>query len=130
MADPITLNVAARYAARTFKEYPKAGSVVDGRTVLTRVPNMGSISASFTDYDVQPGIREVPLADFTPTTTFSDRVKNLAAQIQASKTLDPLIVVQDKEEGPYILEGAHRIDALFFMKAKSFPAIVVHDLDE
>lgn len=54
--------------------------------------------------------------------------KDLAEQILLSKEVDPLIVVEDAE-GPYILEGAHRFDALRELGAKSFPALVVLDLD-
>ncbi len=56
------------------------------------------------------------------------RTRTLADEIFFSKVIKPLIVVEDAE-GPYILEGAHRFDALRELKARSFPALVVLDLD-
>jgi tartrate dehydratase beta subunit/fumarate hydratase class I family protein len=37
--------------------------------------------------------------------------------------------VIDHEESPYILEGAHRFDALRHLKIKKFPALVVVDTE-
>ena len=58
-----------------------------------------------------------------------DRSKALAEKIKESGWVDPLIIVIDKE-GPYLLEGAHRFVALFYLKKKYFPALVVIDLEE
>lgn len=58
----------------------------------------------------------------------SKRIDRLAAEIEASKELNPLIVAVDKD-GPYILEGATRAEALKKLGATSFPALVVKDLD-
>ena len=52
------------------------------------------------------------------------RVKKLMESISNSKEITPLIVAYDSQ-GPYILEGGHRYDALIKMGAKSFPAMVV-----
>jgi SPP1 gp7 family putative phage head morphogenesis protein len=112
--------------------YPKAGKVVDGRKVLDKVPNTDSIAASLDDYEVLPGIREVQMSAFPGLTGHhynaqdDDRIGRLAQQIDKSKTISPLIVVEDKD-GPYILEGGHRSEALYRLKAKSFPALVVRD---
>lgn len=57
-----------------------------------------------------------------------ERTEYLAAQIQESREINPLIVVEDVK-GPYILEGGHRFDALRLLRAKAFPALVVLDLD-
>jgi hypothetical protein len=54
--------------------------------------------------------------------------KYLLAGPKSSERIDPLIVVEDKE-GPYILEGGHRFDALRILKTQSFSASVVMDLD-
>jgi hypothetical protein len=103
-----------------------------GFRVRPDVPNMSSISASLTDYTVLPGIREVPLSVFHSgkpryySLAEERRTKDLARQIQASGELNPLIVVIDRE-GPYILEGGHRFDALRELGAKAFPAVVVLD---
>jgi len=56
------------------------------------------------------------------------RTKTIAQQIASSKTIKPLIVVQD-HEGLYVLEGAHRLAALSELGMTSFPALVVVDLD-
>lgn len=114
--------------------YPLAGPVVDGRKVRDEVPNTDSIAASLDEYHVLSGIREVPMSDFELTGRAYDvagtrRIKQLAAEIEASKEINPLIVVVDAE-GPYILEGGHRSEALFQLGAKSFPAMVVIDETE
>ena len=116
-------------------DYPRSGDVVDGRTVLEDVPNVGSISASFNEgeYVELPGIREVPVAAFDskPTDLFYaaddiQRTRALAEEIKASGEISPLIVGVDAE-GPYIIEGAHRLGALNLLGAKSFPAVVVQE---
>jgi hypothetical protein len=40
----------------------------------------------------------------------------------------PLVVVVEKD-GPYVLEGSHRLEALFELGAQSFPAVVAIDRD-
>lgn len=117
------------------KKYPKAGSLVDGRKVLSDVPNTSSIGATLYDYTILKGIRSVNMKEFGgPRTVFYakndfDKARELAAQIKQSKEISPLIIVIDNE-GPYILEGAHRYVALYYLKAKAFPAMVVIDEDE
>jgi len=108
------------------KKFSKAGSVVDGRAVRPDTPNMGSIDATFDDYEVLPGVREIPLSEFEAPPSVNKRTKGLAEEISNSKEINPLIVAID-DQGPYILEGAHRYDALKIMGAKSFPAVVVVD---
>ena len=116
------------------KRYPRAGPMVDGRYVRDEVPNTSSIGASLEDYDELPGIREVPMAEFGGPNTFFyavddfKRCRLLADQIAASKEIAPVIVVVDNE-GPYILEGAHRMVALQYLNAKHVPAVVVIDYD-
>jgi len=118
------------------KEYPKARGVVDGRSVLGphNVPNMDSIAASLYEYEILPGLREVPMSDFPGarnphySVQGSQRIEELAGQIQYSKKISPLIVVVD-DEGPYVLEGNTRLKALYKIGAKSFPAVVVIDLE-
>lgn len=115
---------------------------VDGRTIPDfddefgpGVPNMSSISASLTEYEILDGIREVPLSEFQDngkpsfySATEEERVKELAAAIKESNTITPLIVVYDGDSrGPYVLEGGHRFDALKLLDAKSLPALVVID---
>ena len=111
--------------------YPKVRDVVDGRSVLPDVPNTSSIGSSLTDWEALPGIREVPVSEFTLSGKHyspdgQKRIDQLVAAISQSNEIAPLIVVIDKD-GPYILEGATRAEALFKMGAKSFPALVVID---
>ena len=54
------------------------------------------------------------------------RTKELAEQIKQTNEITPLIVAIDAQ-GPYILEGGHRFDALRELGANSFPAMVVLD---
>lgn len=114
--------------------YPKikTGDKVDDRVVSEKISNTDSIGAAMDDYESLSGIREVSMKDFTITPGYSaterERVKALADQIRESGEIAPLIVVSEKE-GPYILEGGHRLDALALLGAKSFPALVVMNRD-
>lgn len=113
---------------------PKAGKIVDGREVIkaNAVPNVDSIDSTLSNYEVSEGLREVDISLFTYTPPYSAsekaRTEKLAEQIKESKQIAPLIVVHDSE-GYYVLEGGHRFDALNMIGAKSFPALVVTDLD-
>jgi len=117
------------------KEYKNAGSTVDGLKVRSEIPNMSSIESSFNDYEILKGIKEIPMSElggpksvFYATDDFN-KSKKLAEQIKSSGEINPLIIAID-EEGPYILEGAHRYVALYYLDKKSFPALVVLDKDE
>jgi len=111
-------------------EYPLAGNEVGGLRVRSgQVPNTDSIAASLTDYEVLPGIREVSLEGWNLTgKTYSvsgnKRIQELEAAIEASGEITPLIVGVDAD-GPYIIEGSTRIEALYNLGVKSFPAMVV-----
>lgn len=105
-----------------------AGEAVSGLKVRPSVSNRSSIGASLSDYEVLPGIRELSFADFSGPARPTDRTRRLAEQIGASGEIEPLIVVYD-DEGPYILEGAHRFDTLQHLGHESFPAEVVIDLE-
>ncbi len=118
--------------------YRKAGVTVDGRKVLPNIDNQGSIASSLTNYEVLPGIREVRLGEFRskgdagPRSSADDerKVSRLVERMKADKKVSPLIVVDDGHpDGPYVLEGGHRFDALHRMGVNSFPAKVVLDLD-
>ena len=117
------------------KKYKRAKWRVDGRVVGDDVPNTSSISASLNTYKVLPGIREVPFSAFDQMGSLryyskseETRTQILADEIFLSEMVKPLIVVEEAE-GPYILEGGHRFDALRELEARSFPALVVVDLD-
>lgn len=121
-------------AARRYKPLAH-DSVVDGRKIINTdsIPNLLSIDSSVDNPKVLPGIHEVPMSDFELTGQHysvegQKRIDSLAEQIKHSKEITPLIVVMDKE-GAYILEGATRVDALYNLGAKSFPAKVVLDMD-
>jgi len=116
-------------------EYTRAGAVVDGRRVMDSVPNQDSIYSSIDNPEILPGIREIPLSAFDPdykpsfySLSEKQRTEALAAKIKASRQISPLIIAIDRE-GPYVLEGGHRFDALHMLGAKSFPALVVVDTD-
>jgi hypothetical protein len=109
------------------------GDMVSGLTVRKDVPNKSSIAASFDDYEILSGIREVPRNAFDPEYLGSlsydkldQRTKDLAEQIRQSKEINPLIVGVDSK-GAYIVEGGHRFDALMSQDFKSIPALVVID---
>jgi hypothetical protein len=127
---------AARAGQINTPEFRRAGSVVDGRTVRDGVPNQSSIAASFTKYQILPGVREVPMSamDQEYVKDVQRRgvdagTQTLADQIKESEEISPLIVAVDAK-GLYILEGGHRFDALLKLGARSFPAQVVMDLDD
>jgi len=111
----------------------KPGEKVDGLIVREDVPNMSSIAASLENYQILPGIRAVPINDFGEPTdatgnldALNKRTRKLAELISESNEINPLIVVYSGE-GNYILEGAHRIDALDGLGKQTIPAVVVID---
>lgn len=116
-------------------DFPLAQQVVDGLYVRDHVPNTSSISASLENYTLLNGVREIPISAFDQGYVASitrdrldARTLSLADQIRESKEINPLIVAID-EEGPYILEGGHRFDALIANGSRSIPALVVLDDD-
>ena len=114
--------------AEQTEEFPLASNVTSGLNVDNDVPNISSISASFNEYDVLPGIREVSMDYINAPPDVNPQTKDLVNQMNNSKVIKPLIVAVDSE-GPYILEGAHRYDALKILGISSFPALVVIDKD-
>ncbi len=116
--------------ASTNARYPRAGREVDGRLVRTRVPNLNSIDGYFAESQTLSGVRVFPMSDLGgPRTVFYaaddfERSERLADAIRASGEINPLIIGVDKE-GPFIIEGAHRYVALYYLKATAFPAVVV-----
>lgn len=116
------------------RTYPKAGRYVDGLLVRDHVPNLSSIDGYFSDSETLRGVRVVPMSDFGgPRSVFYarddfERSERLAEAIAESEEINPLIIGVDAE-GPFILEGAHRFVALYYLKKRQFPAIVVVDLE-
>jgi hypothetical protein len=131
-----------RWTGGSGSVYAKAGAAVDGFRVRGHIPNESSIDASLSDYEELSSIREVPVAAFDPEFVNSTRARlqreasklsardkkvlDLSKEIAASKEINPLIVAVDKE-GPYIIEGGHRLDAMIHLGAKAVPAKVVLD---
>lgn len=126
-------NQEADIIARFDKLYPRAGKTVDGRTVLPNIDNMSSIGSSLNEYEILPGVRDFPIHGFSGKRYYyaaNDirRVEELEQQIAHSKKISPLIIVEEKE-GPYVLEGTHRMSALVELKATSCPALIVLDME-
>ena len=118
------------------KTYPLARSTISGLTIQNadNIPNLDSIDATLDKYTILTGIREIPTSDFGLTGKHysvqgNNAIRSLQSQIESSNKITPLIVVVDSE-GPYILEGSTRIDALYNMGIKTFPALVVIDESE
>lgn len=119
---------------RVEKLFPIATGLVDGLRVGHATPNTDSIRASMNAFTVLRSTRSVPMSLFhaSPEELFYsrydfDRVEELVARIVDSHRIDPLIVVVDVDSRPYVLEGAHRLGALYLLKRKRFPAMVVID---
>jgi len=115
---------------------PIASDIVDGLKVRPDVPNTSSIASSFNNYKVLPHIRELSLKEWEadPHSTFSsksdiEQVKTLAEKIKESNEINPLIIELDKKGELYVVEGVHRLSALHVLGKKSFPALVVLNLD-
>jgi len=114
------------------KSYPRIKGKIDGLSVLQKVPNIGSISATFDDWEELSGIRKVPMREFgKPENIFNSsddihRSKELSERIRESGKISPLIVVID-DDGFWLLEGVHRYVALSELGVKSLPALVVID---
>lgn len=123
-----------------FNKYDEEFPIINGKYIgdlfiRDEVPNMNSISASLYDYQILNGIRVVSFTksfpDYEPNYySLSDkqRTERLSEEIKENKEINPLIVVVDKD-GPYILEGSHRFDALIELGIDMFPAKVVLDLE-
>lgn len=101
--------------------------------VRGKADNFDSIGASLDEYEIL-GYSKVPMSAFdgrfeTNFYSVSDRnrIQALKAKIQASGWVSPLIVVEDAE-GLYVLEGGHRLVALYELGAADLPALVVRDL--
>ena len=114
------------------KEFPIInGNKINGLTIRTDIPNTSSIESSLTNYKILKGIRQVtfPIEKHNYySVDENERVKQLVKEIKHNKEINPLIVYLDDKD-VYILEGLHRYYALQELKIKSFPAIVVLDLD-
>ena len=109
-----------------------AGEMVDGLRMTNDIPNLSSISASNME-EIGGGVRKMSLSGWhaNPEKMFYaaddiERTHALAKRIQESGKIDPLIIAF-REDGPYVLEGLHRLGALYLLGKKSFPALVVKE---
>ena len=104
--------------------------MVSGLTVSGDIDNIESIGASLENYYIYDGIRECQMSDFGSggyaNVNENKRSERLAEEIKMSRQISPLIVVVD-DEGPYVLEGGHRADALQLLGVQSFPSLLVLD---
>ena len=97
---------------------------------------LNSAQASFFDFEIVPGVRNVPIKNLEPflpgydSPTEMRRIESLANQIKESKQIEPLFVGVDPTGAPYIMEGQHRIRALKSLGYDEVPARVVIDMDD
>lgn len=113
---------------------PREVEEIEGREIRLPIPNTDSIAASFMQWEELPGLRLMKVSDFflpgdMPSWYDAGTRRETEALAEALKTsdwLEPLIVGVD-QDGPWILEGSHRIDALRVIGAETFPALVVID---
>lgn len=97
---------------------------------------LNSAQASFYDFEIVPGVRNVPIQSLEPllpgyeSAQEMKRIQNLANQIKESKQIEPLFIGVDPTGIPYIMEGQHRIRALKSLGYEDVPARIVVDMDE
>lgn len=127
-------NVTEAINNQVLDKYNKVEGEINGLSIRNEIPNMSSIESTIDNFYILPGLYEVPLSEFSGLTGShysvqgTKRIFELAQQILNNKEINPLIVVIDKE-GPYILEGATRVEALYKLNIFSFPAKIVLDID-
>jgi hypothetical protein len=114
-------------------KYPQANGKSGNLFVRNEIPNTSSISASVGDHYTLRGIRNVPISEFSLTgksysVEDNKQIEYLEDKIRESGEINTLIVVIDKD-GPYILEGSHRSDALYNIGSQFIPALVIIDLE-
>jgi uncharacterized ParB-like nuclease family protein len=91
-----------------------------------------SAESHFTDYEVAPGVRDVPLVDLG-LSGYNDkkelhRIGKLAEKITETGEFDPIFVGIGADGEAYVMEGQHRARAMQQMGYESVPAKVVVDL--
>jgi hypothetical protein len=132
------LSVARRISrkppsAKPPEQFPKAEEMVGGLEVRSDIPNTSSISGTFDDFEVLPGVRKVDISDWNKKSFFvtvddHDRVRKLAEEIRQSGEINPLIVAVDASGEPWIMEGVHRLEALQKLGVNEIPALVVKEV--
>lgn len=117
------------------KNYPVVqGNTWQGLQLIPVGSSWNSVGASLgDDYTVLPGVHDIPFSEFKDIKNFFyatndwDKSAKLATLIANNKKIEPLLIVVDKEPGPYILEGGHRFVALHKLGFKSIPAVIIVD---
>lgn len=115
-------------------EYPATDPAVENSPVLYHAPGADLISASNGEYKVLSGIRRVRFSDFPgigpkDSPVFQSRNEReqtelLAMTIHYAGSINPLVVAIDKE-GPSVLDGGRRFNALRLLQVESFPAVIL-----
>jgi hypothetical protein len=113
-----------------------SGPVWNGLLIRPIGSSSKSIDSTLDDYEILPGLYDVPISAFSAdlknlsnhfySADDIKRANKLTETIDQNKEIEPLIVVMDNE-GPYILEGAHRTYALVKLGFDSLPAQIVMD---
>ena len=97
---------------------------------------LNSAQASFFDFEIVPGVRNVPIKNLEPLLPGYDspnemrRIQDLSDQIKESKQIEPLFIGVDPTGSQYIMEGQHRIRALKALGYDEVPARIVVDMDD
>ena len=114
-------------------EMPKmSGKTWNGMSLREIGSSWGSVSGTFYDHTVLPGIRDIPYANgWNPSKTFYsksdwDHSRELAEEIRINQEIEPLLVgIYTTDWEPFILEGIHRFVSLHLLGHSSFPARIV-----
>jgi len=115
-------------------EYPATDPAVENSPVLYHAPGADLLSTSTGEYKVLSGIRRVKFSDFPgigpkDSPIFQSRNEReqtelLAMTIHYAGSINPLVVAIDKE-GPSVLDGERRFNALRLLQVESFPAVIL-----
>ncbi len=109
------------------KEFPKVeGNTICGLEVLKAIPNIGSIAGAFSEYEILQGIRKISYDGWSFPRTIPNDIQKLMDEIKSSGKIKPLIVGVSGDDVD-IIEGSHRVDALYYLGCSEFPAVVVVD---
>lgn len=116
----------------TAQRYPKTESARNIRKPSESLHV--SAQSFFKDYEVLPGVRDIPMEDLGELPGYDDkkearRIRNLADEIQENGEIEPIFVAIDPDGTPYVMEGQHRSRAYKLMGEKTIPARVVVDFD-
>lgn len=94
-----------------------------------------SADSNFTDYEVVPGVRSVPLKALGDLGGYSEpgeqrRINDLAARMREGREVTPIFVGVDATGDAYIIEGQHRARAFAALGMESIPAKAIVDFSD